>query len=236
MESGAMTDAPWTSNGIEPYDGPPVQLTLPTSVLTLAGFRKWLLSDACPEKGQFCFLGDEVFIDMSPERAGSHNTVKTAITVTLAGLTEQLDIGQYFGDNLPLALEDADTSTMPDAMVIKWESLESGRVRMTPSADGEDSVEVVGAPDLVVEVVSPSSVRKDMVKLPKTYHTLGVPEFWLIDARGPKIIFEIRRWRADGYVTRKGAWQASAVLKRSFKLERKRNRGGFWRYTLLVKE
>lgn len=235
MESGVMTEAPWTSNGIEPYDGPPVQLTLPTNALTLAGFRKWLLSDACPEKGRFCFLGDEVFIDMSPERFGTHNTVKTALTITLGQLTEQTDIGVYIGDNMPLSLEEADTSTMPDAMVITWKTLESGKARMTPSADGQDSVEIDGVPDLVVEVVSPSSVRKDGVKLPKLYHKMGVPEFWYIDARGPKIVFEIRSRGANGYTARKGVWQTSAVLKRSFKLERKRGRGGLWRYTVHVK-
>src|SRR4051794_17593017 len=107
MESGELTERPWTSSGIKPYDGQPVQLTLPTSAFTLSGFRKWLLSDACPEKGQFSFLGDEVFIDMSAERAGSHNTVKTALTETLSPLTKRLGVGKYFGDNLPLALEEA---------------------------------------------------------------------------------------------------------------------------------
>jgi Uma2 family endonuclease len=40
---------------------------------------------------------------------------------------------------------------------------------------------VRGHPDLVVEVVSPSSQRYDRVKKLRWYGELGVPEYWLID-------------------------------------------------------
>jgi len=38
-----------------------------------------------------------------------------------------------------------------------------------------------GRPDLVVEIVSPSSQRYDRVKKLRWYAELGVPEYWLID-------------------------------------------------------
>ena len=38
-----------------------------------------------------------------------------------------------------------------------------------------------GHPDLVVEIVSPSSQRYDRVKKLHWYAQLGVPEYWLID-------------------------------------------------------
>jgi Uma2 family endonuclease len=40
---------------------------------------------------------------------------------------------------------------------------------------------VRGHPDLVVEVVSPSSQRYDRVKKLRWYAELGVPEYWLVD-------------------------------------------------------
>jgi Uma2 family endonuclease len=40
-----------------------------------------------------------------------------------------------------------------------------------------------GRPDLVVEVVSPSSRRFDRVKKLQWYAQLGVPEYWVIDAQ-----------------------------------------------------
>jgi Uma2 family endonuclease len=40
---------------------------------------------------------------------------------------------------------------------------------------------VEGRPDLVVEVMSPSSIRYDRVKKLHWYAQLGVPEYWLVD-------------------------------------------------------
>jgi Uma2 family endonuclease len=39
-----------------------------------------------------------------------------------------------------------------------------------------------GRPDLVVEIVSPSSRRYDRVTKLQWYSQLGVPEYWLVDA------------------------------------------------------
>ena len=54
----------------------------------------------------------------------------------------------------------------------------------------------MGAPDLVVEVLSPKTARRDRtVKLHK-YAAMGVPELWLADADRAR--FEIYRLREDG--------------------------------------
>jgi Uma2 family endonuclease len=206
--------------------------------MTLAGFRKWLLSAECPEKGHFGFLDTEIYVDMSPERFGSHNAVKTALTVALAPLVADKDIGQYFSDGVPLSHEAANLSTTPDVMICTWASLESGKARLVPSAAGDDSVEVEGTPDLVIEVVSPYSEKKDYERLPPLYHRAGIPEFWLIDARGERIDFRIQQRRKAGYagVPRRGGWQRSAVLGQTFRLERRRGRLGLWQYTLRVRE
>jgi Uma2 family endonuclease len=38
-----------------------------------------------------------------------------------------------------------------------------------------------GRPDLVVEIISPSSRSKDRVRKLEDYAALGVPEYWLVD-------------------------------------------------------
>jgi Uma2 family endonuclease len=40
-----------------------------------------------------------------------------------------------------------------------------------------------GAPDLVIEVVSPGSVREDRVRKFTEYEAAGVREYWLVDPR-----------------------------------------------------
>ena len=48
-----------------------------------------------------------------------------------------------------------------------------------------------GAPDLVVEVLSPSSIWKDMsLKYDKYFHA-GVREYWLIDLKGKRILVNL---------------------------------------------
>ncbi|HEY3817238.1 MAG TPA: Uma2 family endonuclease [Polyangiaceae bacterium] len=49
-----------------------------------------------------------------------------------------------------------------------------------PQVDQDQGL-VKGHPDLVVEVVSPSSRRYDRVKKLRWYAELGVPEYWLVD-------------------------------------------------------
>ena len=40
----------------------------------------------------------------------------------------------------------------------------------------------VGAPDLVVEILSPSNSRKDLKDKYEIYQEVGVPEYWIVDA------------------------------------------------------
>jgi len=57
--------------------------------------------------------------------------------------------------------------------------------RMTnPAASGDSAALEDGRADLVVEVISPSSVRYDRVIKLEYYASIGVPEYWIIDLPG----------------------------------------------------
>ena len=43
---------------------------------------------------------------------------------------------------------------------------------------------IEGAPDLVIEVLSPSSVRHDRQTKFRVYETAGIPEYWIINPKG----------------------------------------------------
>lgn len=202
------------------------------------GFRDWAKSDAFPDRGRISLIEGQVLIDMNPERIDSHNRVKTEIIRVLATLTRETDAGQVFGDGAWVTNDEAELSTEPDAAFVSWRSLESGRGRIAPSGDDEnDGVEVRGSPDMMLEVVSPSSVRKDTRLLPAAYFRAGVREFWLVDARSSKLEFQIFIWREAGYApsSPNDGWLSSAVFDRQFRLERERDRRGAWRYTLQVR-
>ena len=55
---------------------------------------------------------------------------------------------------------------------------------------------VVGAPDLVVEVSSPSTRRTDLVRKRRVYEREGVPEFWFVDLDADQV--HVYRLGPDG--------------------------------------
>jgi Uma2 family endonuclease len=56
---------------------------------------------------------------------------------------------------------------------------------------------VEGAPDLIVEVLSPSTEARDRGLKLRRYATSGVPHYWILDTDGPRI--EERVLGEDGY-------------------------------------
>lgn len=76
----------------------------------------------------------------------------------------------------PLDVQLADGRTMqPDLLYLSPDRLPLARER------------IEGAPDLVVEVLSPSSARRDRGEKLRAYLELGVGEYWIVDARTCRI-------------------------------------------------
>jgi hypothetical protein len=73
--------------------------------------------------------------------------------------------------------------------------------------------------------------------LRKAYHKAGISEYWLIDARGDELSFQILDRHSSDFVpvSSKGGWIYSKVFDREFRLTRVRNRIGGWSYTLEVR-
>jgi len=79
-----------------------------------------------------------------------------------------------------------------------------------------------------VEVLSDSSERKDEKLLRVAYARAGVPEYWLVDARGDALRFEILVLDTGSY----GTAAESRAFGRPFTLTRTKNRLGRWSYRL----
>lgn len=61
-----------------------------------------------------------------------------------------------------------------------------------------DRGRIVGAPDLVVEIVSPASASRDRVANFNAYREAGVPWYWLIDSQS--LAVEEYRLMPEGYL------------------------------------
>lgn len=66
-----------------------------------------------------------------------------------------------------------------------------------------------GAPDLVIEVLSPATQERDRIAKLAVYARHGVPEYWLVDPANRTVT--VLRWTANGYET-VGVYDESAVL------------------------
>jgi Uma2 family endonuclease len=212
-----------------------LSVRIPASACTLAGFRAWATSDAFPEHVRASFLDEEIYLDMSNEDPETHVGVKTEIVRVLAALNRVLKLGKFYGDGLLVTNEAAGVSNNPDASFLSRDSLLTGRVRVVPREGREGRfVDIEGTPDWVLEVISDSSVENDTDRLRAAYHRAGIREYWLIDARGDDLVFQILHWRKTGYAAApaRDGWQRSRVFGRAFRLLRRRDDLGLWEYTL----
>jgi Uma2 family endonuclease len=210
------------------------RVRLPESAFELEGYRAWVKSDECPEWVRTTYVSGEVLIEMSPEALERHNKVKTAVTIGIGTFVEQHDLGEVYSDRTLLSHEQAGLSVEPDLTFVSWGSFEAGRVGRVAQAAAADYVELVGGADLVVEIVSDGSVRKDTVLLRDAYARAGVREYWLIDARGHEIEFEILV-NENGTLrppARRDTPQDSRVLDGCWTLARRTNRAGHFAYRL----
>lgn len=212
------------------------ELDIPDEVTDLETFRHWTHSDEFPQQGRIWWLKGKVWADMAKEQLFTHNLVKTQIASVLTHLVEEEELGVLFGDGVLLSNFDADISGNPDATFLSAATLSSDRVRLIEGAE-VGYVEIQGSPDMVLEVVSRSSTRKDQVTLRRAYWEAGVREYWLVDARGDQPRLEILRHGRRGYtvVRPQGDWIRSQVFGHEFSLTQAAGAGGFPRFKLGVR-
>ena len=108
-------------------------------------------------------------------------------------------------DVFPLAgsedTDDEDTCVQPDVMIV------CDRAKITVRG-------IIGAPDLVVEVLSPSSARIDTREKYEIYALAGVREYWIVDT-SDRVIESLIRGE-DGRWGSNRVWREGEVLAPSF--------------------
>jgi Uma2 family endonuclease len=208
---------------------------IPEYVRDLASFRRWTRSDEFPEQGRYSHLKGQLWIDLIPEKLFSHNQVKGEFAIVLGLLVKELGAGRYFHDRTLLTNVAAGLSTEPDGTFVSFDSLQKRRVVLVNG--GDDFMELEGTPDMVLEVVSKNSVRKDTRVLRELYWLAGIPEYWLVDARQPQPRLDILKRGREGYtaVRKQAGWIKSAVFDRSFQLTTGNDKLGHPEYRLAVR-
>ena len=225
-----------TSLGGVSFFGELESVRLPSWVTDLATFRRWAVSDEAPESVPVFYLSGEVWIDMSQEQVFLHVRMKQELLRVLGNLSTESRLEDVFPDGLLLSNVAGNLSGNPDGTYISHESFRTQRVRLIDGRS-EGFVEIEGTPDMVLEVVSESSVKKDTEILRDLYWKAGIPEYWIVDGRGEAVEFTILKHTTRGYTTVRAVagWLKSSVFGKSFRLTRKLNSVGHPDFLLDVK-
>jgi Uma2 family endonuclease len=136
-------------------------------------FERWCLAFDGSELGRFEFLYGCVVAE--PPAGWPHGRLDVTLGHRLMSHVESAGLGLVFGSSQGFALPSGDT-VAPDAAVVlrgTWEA--------APPPRPNRFLTVV--PDLVVEVLSPSTRRRDLRTKRDIYECNGIREYWLVDAR-----------------------------------------------------
>jgi Uma2 family endonuclease len=213
-------------------------IPIPAEVVDHESYRRWARSDDFPQQGRFAFLNGTIWVDLSMEKLYSHNQIKHEYSMVLGTITKSDRRGRFIPDGMLLSHPGAGLSTEPDGAYASFEAFQSGRVRRIEAVAGTDYIELEGSPEMTLEVVSDTSVRKDTIDLFDLYWRAGVSEYWLVDAREEAVAFTIFKRGRKGYVAvrhQKGGWLKSNVFGRSFRLTQSTDPLGGPQYTLEVR-
>jgi len=213
------------------------ELEIPLDIDQLESFRAWVrtLDEDAP---RVHFSRGRVWIDVSPQEYFRHLRLAGQLNMRLAALAEELDLGEYWLDGGWLTNQEVGLSTEPDGFLVLWQTLESGEARYVPRSAEKGPIELVGRGDMVLEVVSDRSVKKDTVELKRDYAAAGFKEYWLIDGRREPLSFRLLVLQPDGTYADvepdPEGYLASPVWGRRFRIGRAINRAGHPTYRLDV--
>jgi Uma2 family endonuclease len=207
--------------------------TVPLWVSDLESFRRWTHSEEYPAQSKALYYDGEVFLDEPPEKQ-LHGEIKAAIAAAIRFWSDQHLPGMTYLDKMRFTHALADLSSEPDVMFVSDESIEAGTVTLQ---DGDEALEVEGSPDVVVEIISPSSFQKDSITLKRKYAEAGVREYWLADSRTiPSLtVYKRQGKRFVPVAADAQGWLRSSVLGAKCRLLSKTGRGGITKVTLEMK-
>ena len=119
-----------------------------------------------PEGSPYQLIGGDLI--MVPAPAPYHQRISRKIEFMLLQHVEKNDLGEVFYSPIDVYFSEEDTF-QPDIIFI---------LKERSNIIGETKIE--GAPDLIIEILSPSTAYYDLGRKYKVYEKAGVKEYWLV--------------------------------------------------------
>ena len=139
--------------------------------VTQADFETWCATGDGAEDGRIEFLYGCVVAE--PPARWPHGKIDGSMAHRLGAHVEDRGLGMVFGSSQGFALPSGDTVAPDTAVVLRdtWTA--------APPPQPDRFLTVV--PDLVVEILSPSTARRDLRVKRDIYERNGVREYWIVD-------------------------------------------------------
>jgi len=112
---------------------------------------------------------------MNPAPSTYHQTVSKRLQYFLYTRIELAGHGLAFNAPIDVQLGPHDI-VQPDLVVL----LKDTKARITPA-------KIIGPPDLIVEILSPSTTENDMSLKRRLYERCGVREYWIVDPEANQV-------------------------------------------------
>ncbi len=134
---------------------------------------------------------------MTPAPSIQHQRIVAALYRALDTFVRDGANGEVLFAPTDVRLDD-DTVVQPDVLFVAAEH-----------ADRVGTQEIGGAPDIVMEVVSPTNSHHDLLLKKELYERHGVPEYWIVDPESRTV--EVFRNTDDGFAQHARVVEAGAA-------------------------
>jgi len=138
-----------------------------------------------PEDKRYEVLDGEIYVVAAPNTR--HQRVSLNLKLALFQHVKHMNLGMILDAPYDVILSDENV-VQPDILFVR-----------TDRSDIIGEANLKGAPDLVIEILSPGTHSKDLKLKRKTYARFGIQEYWIVDPEAETA--EVLVWSEKGYVT-----------------------------------
>jgi Uma2 family endonuclease len=114
-------------------------------------------------------------VSVTPAPTPRHQTIQLRLGSLLLAYLDRSSMGRVFVSPIDLALSMVDV-VQPDILFVARD-----RAHIIAKKN------IVGIPNLIVEILSPSSTTRDQREKLKLYQRYGLPEYWIVDPETKRV-------------------------------------------------
>ena len=132
-----------------------------------------------------------------------HQRISGRLSRKIGAWIEEKNLGELFYAPIDVFLDDYNVP-QPDLIFIKKERL--GIVNLEEA--------VMGMPELVIEILSPSSIKRDRFEKMEVYQRFKAPEYWIVDPANSSIeVYTLQNDKLEiaGFAAQEGTVQSPAL-------------------------